>query len=48
MECIYDRTIRFSETGGEFVVGCVVAWHLADNIMDGRRPTPSCCARSAG
>jgi flavin reductase (DIM6/NTAB) family NADH-FMN oxidoreductase RutF len=37
MECVYDRTIQFSETGGEFVVGRIVAWHIADDIMVGNR-----------
>lgn len=40
MECVHERTIRFSETGGEFVVGRVVAWHIDDDIMvDGRIDT---------
>lgn len=40
MECVYDRTIRFSETGGEFIVGRVVAWHIDDAVMrDGRIDT---------
>lgn len=37
MECVYDRTIQFSETGGEFIVGRVVAWHVLDEIMTGDR-----------
>lgn len=37
MECIHDRTIRFSDTGGDFVVGRVVTWHIADRVMDGTR-----------
>lgn len=40
MECVHERTIQFSPTGGEFVVGRVVAWHVADDIMvDGRIDT---------
>ncbi|GHF27475.1 flavin reductase family protein [Pseudolysinimonas yzui] len=40
MECRYDRTIEFSPTGGQFVVGTVVAWHIADDVMvDGRIDT---------
>jgi flavin reductase (DIM6/NTAB) family NADH-FMN oxidoreductase RutF len=37
MECRYERTIEFSPTGGEFVVGRVVAWHIADEVLDGSR-----------
>jgi len=40
MECVYDRTIAFRSTGGEFVVGEVVAWHVADEVVrDGRIDT---------
>jgi flavin reductase (DIM6/NTAB) family NADH-FMN oxidoreductase RutF len=40
MECRYDRTIEFSPTGGQFVVGTVVAWHIGDDMMvDGRIDT---------
>jgi flavin reductase (DIM6/NTAB) family NADH-FMN oxidoreductase RutF len=37
MECVYERTIAFSPTGGEFVVGRVVAWNIADDVMTGGR-----------
>lgn len=37
MECRYDRTIAFSPTGGEFVVGTVVGWTIRDDVMDGGR-----------
>jgi len=40
MECVYDRTIAFRPSGGEFVVGEVVAWHIADEVLrDGRIDT---------
>lgn len=40
MECRYARTIEFSPTGGQFVVGTVMAWHIADEVMlDGRIDT---------
>lgn len=40
MECVHERTIGFSETGGDFVVGRVVAWHIADEVLrDGRIDT---------
>jgi len=40
MECVHERTISFSPTGGEFVVGRVVAWHIDDEVMvDGRIDT---------
>jgi flavin reductase (DIM6/NTAB) family NADH-FMN oxidoreductase RutF len=40
MECVHERTIRFSRDGGEFVVGRVVAWHIAEGVMrDGRIDT---------
>ncbi|OYX59215.1 MAG: hypothetical protein B7Y93_00770 [Micrococcales bacterium 32-70-13] len=40
MECVYDRTIAFSPTGGEFVVGRVVAWHVHDDVVtEGRIDT---------
>ncbi|MDT0183986.1 flavin reductase family protein [Microbacterium sp. ARD31] len=37
MECSYDRTIAFSATGGDFVVGTVVGWRIDDAVMRGRR-----------
>ena len=37
MECVYDRTICFSETGGEFIVGRVVAWHIDDDVITAGR-----------
>jgi flavin reductase (DIM6/NTAB) family NADH-FMN oxidoreductase RutF len=40
MECIHHQTIQFSPTGGEFVVGRVVGWHIDDAVMvDGRIDT---------
>ncbi len=40
MECRYHSTNVFSPTGGEFVVGTVVAWHIADEVVsDGRIDT---------
>jgi flavin reductase (DIM6/NTAB) family NADH-FMN oxidoreductase RutF len=33
MEMVHERTIAFSPTGGEFVVGRVVAWHIDDSVM---------------
>ena len=40
MECVHHQTIQFSPTGGEFVVGTVVGWHIADDVMiDGRIDT---------
>jgi flavin reductase (DIM6/NTAB) family NADH-FMN oxidoreductase RutF len=40
MECVHHQTLRFSPTGGEFVVGIVVGWHIADEVMvDGRIDT---------
>lgn len=37
MECVLERIIEFSPTGGEFVVGRVVSWHIRDDVMqDGR------------
>ncbi|MGW9111695.1 flavin reductase family protein [Microbacterium sp. NPDC055683] len=40
MECRLERIIRFSPTGGDFVVGRVVAWHIDDRVMrDGRIDT---------
>jgi len=40
MECRYERTIAFSPTGGDFVVGTVLAWHIRDDVMtDGRIST---------
>jgi flavin reductase (DIM6/NTAB) family NADH-FMN oxidoreductase RutF len=40
MECVHHQTIQFSPTGGEFVVGKVVGWHVADDVMvDGRIDT---------
>ncbi|MCW3492669.1 flavin reductase family protein [Microbacterium sp. SSM24] len=37
MECVHERTIVFSPTGGEFVVGRVVGWHVSDDVMTGGR-----------
>lgn len=37
MECVHERTIEFSPTGGEFVVGRVVGWHLRDDVLEGGR-----------
>jgi flavin reductase (DIM6/NTAB) family NADH-FMN oxidoreductase RutF len=37
MECVFERAIAFSPTGGEFVVGRVVAWHIRDEVRDGLR-----------
>ncbi|SBS72313.1 flavin reductase family protein [uncultured Microbacterium sp.] len=40
MECVYDRTIVFSPTGGEFIVGSVVGWHVDEAVLvDGRIDT---------
>ncbi|KAJ1681683.1 hypothetical protein LUZ63_023096 [Rhynchospora breviuscula] len=40
MECRFHSTTAFSPTGGEFVVGTVVAWHIADDVLtDGRIDT---------
>lgn len=40
MECVHERTISFSPTGGDFVVGRVVGWHIDDAVMrDGRIDT---------
>jgi flavin reductase (DIM6/NTAB) family NADH-FMN oxidoreductase RutF len=40
MECVHEQTVRFSETGGEFVVGRVVGWNIDDRVMrDGRIDT---------
>jgi flavin reductase (DIM6/NTAB) family NADH-FMN oxidoreductase RutF len=37
MECVHERTISFSPTGGDFHVGRVVGWHIDDAVMqDGR------------
>jgi len=33
MECRYHSTNAFSPTGGEFVVGTVVAWSIRDDIV---------------
>jgi flavin reductase (DIM6/NTAB) family NADH-FMN oxidoreductase RutF len=33
MECVFDRIIEFSPTGGQFVVGRVVAWHVRDDVL---------------
>ncbi|WP_204365577.1 hypothetical protein [Microbacterium sp. B19] len=33
MECRYHSTTAFSPTGGEFVVGTVVAWSIRDDIV---------------
>ncbi|MBU19959.1 MULTISPECIES: flavin reductase family protein [unclassified Microbacterium] len=37
MECRFHSTTAFSPTGGEFVVGTVVAWHIADDVLTGGR-----------
>lgn len=37
MECRHQSTTAFSPTGGEFVVGTVVAWHIDDAVMHGGR-----------
>jgi flavin reductase (DIM6/NTAB) family NADH-FMN oxidoreductase RutF len=37
MECVHERTIAFSPTGGEFIVGRVVGWHVAETVMAGSR-----------
>lgn len=37
MECRFHSTTAFSPTGGEFVVGTVVGWHIADEVMSGGR-----------
>jgi flavin reductase (DIM6/NTAB) family NADH-FMN oxidoreductase RutF len=40
MECRWHRTIEFSPTGGEFVVGTVVGWHIREDVLvDGRIST---------
>lgn len=40
MEMVHERTIEFSPTGGQFVVGRVVAWHIDESVMkDGRIDT---------
>lgn len=40
MECVHERTISFSPTGGDFVVGRVVGWNIDDSVMvDGRIDT---------
>ncbi|WP_156761188.1 flavin reductase family protein [Microbacterium karelineae] len=40
MECVHERTIEFSPTGGQFVVGRVVGWHVDESVMvDGRIDT---------
>jgi flavin reductase (DIM6/NTAB) family NADH-FMN oxidoreductase RutF len=40
MECVHHQTLQFSPTGGDFVVGTVVGWHIADEVMvDGRIDT---------
>lgn len=37
MECVLERVIEFSPTGGEFLVGRVVSWHVRDDVLeDGR------------
>ncbi|MDF2990345.1 MAG: hypothetical protein K0S37_859 [Microbacterium sp.] len=33
MECRYHSTTAFSPTGGEFVVGTVVAWSIRDDVV---------------
>jgi flavin reductase (DIM6/NTAB) family NADH-FMN oxidoreductase RutF len=37
MECQLEQVVRFSATGGNFVVGRVVAWHVRDDVLDGDR-----------
>lgn len=37
MECVHERTIAFSPTGGEFIVGRVVGWHIDDEVLSGAR-----------
>jgi flavin reductase (DIM6/NTAB) family NADH-FMN oxidoreductase RutF len=40
MEMVHERTISFSPTGGDFVVGRVVGWNIDDAVMrDGRIDT---------
>ncbi|MDF2991494.1 MAG: hypothetical protein K0S37_2008 [Microbacterium sp.] len=40
MEMVHERTISFSPTGGDFVVGRVVGWHIDEAVMrDGRIDT---------
>lgn len=34
---VRERTIQFSETGGDFVVGRLVGWHIADDVIVDRR-----------
>jgi flavin reductase (DIM6/NTAB) family NADH-FMN oxidoreductase RutF len=33
MECVLERIIAFSDTGGEFVVGRVLGWHLHEDVV---------------
>ena len=33
MECVHHSTTAFSTTGGEFVVGTVVGWHIRDDVL---------------
>ncbi|WP_433675151.1 flavin reductase family protein [Microbacterium gorillae] len=37
MECRLDRVMQFSPTGGNFVVGTVVGWHVRDDVWGGDR-----------
>lgn len=37
MECRFHSTTAFSPTGGEFVVGTVVAWHISDDVLTAGR-----------
>jgi len=37
MECVFERTIEFSPTGGQFVVGRVVGWHVREDVMESGR-----------
>ena len=40
MEMVHERTISFSPTGGDFVVGRVVGWNIDEAVMrDGRIDT---------
>lgn len=40
MECVHERTLSFSPTGGDFIVGRVVGWNIDESVMrDGRIDT---------
>ncbi len=48
MECRWDRTIAFSQTGGDFIVGTVLGWHIpGDVLIEGRVSTERLNPRSA-